>query len=232
MIKNNQVALILHIESSSTVCSVALSNNTDLIDCKELDNGYTHVENLHVFIEQLLSENNISASQLNAISVSSGPGSYTGLRIGYSAAKGLAYALNIPLIAIDTLQAMCVSAKNNVNISANFCPIIDARRMEVYCAVYDSNLNNIKPTSALIIDDTSILQFETHTPIYFFGDGMPKAKELLSKLKNVHFLDSIKPSAKAMIKLAYDKYQTQGFENTAYAEPFYLKEFFFQSSKK
>lgn len=226
------MALILHIESSSSVCSVALSNKTDLIACKELDNGYTHAENLHVFIEQLLSENNISASQLNAIAVSSGPGSYTGLRIGYSAAKGLAYALNIPLIAIDTLQAMCVSAKNNINDSANFCPMLDARRMEVYCSVYGSDLNNIKPTAALVLDDESILQFETYTPIYFFGDGMPKAKELLSKLNNAYFLDSIKPSSKAMIKLAYDKYQQQLFEDTAYAEPFYLKEFFFQSSKK
>lgn len=226
------MALILHIESSSTVCSVAISNDNTLLAIKEIDNGYSHAENLHVFIEQLLHENKLKSNQLNAISVSSGPGSYTGLRIGYSAAKGLAYALNIPLISVSTLKAMSFLAQTSVQTNALFCPMLDARRMEVYCATYNHDLTELTKTEALVLDENSIQQFKSETPTYFFGDGMPKAKELLSSLPNAHFIDQIKPSAKAMIAIAYDKYQQQAFEKTAYAEPFYLKEFFFQSSKK
>lgn len=222
---------LLHIESTSTVCSVALSNNNELLVLKEINTGYTHAENLHVFIQEILKEAGIATNQLAAVSVSSGPGSYTGLRIGFSAAKGLAFALNIPLITIDTLRALTVMAlqKNNANVL--YCPMLDARRMEVYCAVYDHQLSEITPANALILDNESIQVFKQNKPIYFFGDGMPKAKSLLETLPNVNFIDDITLSAKALIGLAYQKYTSKQFADTAYSEPFYLKEFFFNTPK-
>jgi tRNA threonylcarbamoyladenosine biosynthesis protein TsaB len=226
------VAYLLHIESTSTVCSVAISKNANLLAIKELNNGYTHAENLHVFIDELLKENALKPTDLQAISISSGPGSYTGLRIGFSAAKGLAYALHIPLISIDTLKALTVSAIKKTKEDVLFCPLMDARRMEVYCAVYTNTLNNIIPLQALVLTEESIKVFDLQKPIYFFGDGMPKAKELLQTLPHIFLIDDISASANAMIELAYTKYQAQDFVDTAYAEPNYLKEFFFTTAKK
>lgn len=223
---------ILHIESTSTVCSVAISNGSELIAIKELNNGYSHAENIHVFIQALLKEQGISAQQLKAIAVSSGPGSYTGLRIGFSAAKGLAYVLNIPLISIDTLKALCVFVKKQVQEQAVLIPMIDARRMEVYCAGYDTTLNSVFAPKAVILNNESIQEFPSHKLLCFFGDGMPKAKTLLQQLPQVHFIDNILPSAEALIPIAYQKFQAKEFEDIAYSEPFYLKNFFFQSSQK
>lgn len=226
------MAYILHIESSSTVCSIALSDNASLLAIKELDNGYTHAENLHLFIQDVLNEASITPSQLNAISVSNGPGSYTGLRIGFSAAKGLAYALQIPLITIDTLQALTVMALKKTTAKALYCPMMDARRMEVYCAVYTQELNEVLPVNAIVLNEESINTFIKNEPVYFFGDGMPKAKALLSNLPGAHFIDNITASASALIHLAHQKYEQNEFADTAYAEPNYLKEFFFTSAKK
>lgn len=226
------MAYILHIESTSTVCSVAISKDKDLVALKELNNGYTHAENLHVFINDILKENNLNPSDLNAVSISSGPGSYTGLRIGFSAAKGLAYALQIPLISIQTLKALAVAAIKKTNADALFCPMMDARRMEVYCSVYDNQLNEIIPLQALVLNEESIKTFHLNKPIYFFGDGMPKAKELLQTIPNSFFIDDVAASAANMIDLAYDKYQAKQFEDVAYSEPNYLKEFFFTTAKK
>lgn len=226
------MAYLLHIESTSTVCSVAISKDAELVAIKELNNGYTHAENLHVFIDQLLKETSLKATDLHAISVSSGPGSYTGLRIGFSAAKGLAYALQIPLISIDTLKALSVLAIKQIHTEAVFCPMMDARRMEVYCAAYDNNLNEVLPIQALVLTDESIKEFDLQKPIYFFGDGMPKAKELLQTIPQSFFIDDIFASASAMIGLAYAKYQAKDFVDVAYAEPNYLKEFFFTTAKK
>lgn len=224
---------ILNIESSSTVCSVALSQNNTLIDFKELNNGYTHAENLHLFIQQLLADNTINPNQLSAIAVSEGPGSYTGLRIGYSAAKGLAYALNIPLIAIDSLQALCVNVINKSYADeALYCPMLDARRMEVYCGIYDNDLKPVVNPTALIINEQSIQKLKFDKPIYFFGDGMPKAKELLSGLSNVFFIENINASATSLIPIAHQKFLSKDFANTAYSEPNYLKEFYFQTPAK
>ncbi len=225
------MAYILHIESTSTVCSVALSHQTDLLAVKEVNNGYTHAENLHVFIERILEEASVSASQLNAVSVSSGPGSYTGLRIGFSAAKGLAYALNIPLIIVDSLKALTVLALTKNKQNAFYCPMTDARRMEVYTALYTHELKEISAPNALVLSEESIQQFNNN-PVYFFGDGMPKAKELLQTLTESHFIEAIVPSAEAMITTAYGHYLNKEFADTAYAEPAYLKEFFFTTSKK
>jgi tRNA threonylcarbamoyladenosine biosynthesis protein TsaB len=226
------VAYLLHIESTSTVCSVAISKNADLLAIKELNNGYTHAENLHVFIDELLKKNALKPTDLQAISISSGPGSYTGLRIGFSAAKGLAYALHIPLISIDTLKALTVSAIKKTKEDVLFCPLMDARRMEVYCAVYTNTLNDIIPLQALVLTEESIKVFDLQKPIYFFGDGMPKAKELLQTLPLTFFIDDISASANNMIELAYAKYHAKDFVDVAYAEPNYLKEFFFTTAKK
>lgn len=226
------MAYLLHIESTSTVCSVAISKDAEIIAIKEINNGYTHAENLHVFIEQLFFETSLQAKDLNAVSVSSGPGSYTGLRIGFSTAKGLAYALQIPLITIETLKALSSEVINTDNQNAIYCPLLDARRMEVYCAIYDYQLNEILPVQPLVLNEESIQIFNQTKDIYFFGDGMPKAKALLQNLPNVHFIDDITASASSMISLAFKKYTTQNFADVAYVEPNYLKEFFFTTAKK
>lgn len=226
------MAYLLHIESTSTVCSVAISKDAELLSLKELNNGYTHAENLHVFIDQVLRESNIKATELNAVSVSSGPGSYTGLRIGFSAAKGLAFALNIPLITIDTLKVLSMNAIQQIQKDAVFIPFMDARRMEVYCAAYDYRLNEVLPVQAMVLDEESIKTFNLNKPLYFFGDGMPKAKELLQQLPQAHFLESVAASAVDMIGMAFEKYMAKDFADVAYSEPNYLKEFFFHTAKK
>ncbi len=224
------MAFILNIETSTTVCSVSLSKNGTLVSFKEINNGYTHAENLHVFIEEIIKEASVTLKDIHAIAISKGPGSYTGLRIGVSAAKGLAYSLNIPLIALDTLAIMTNSivAKES---AAVYCPMLDARRMEVYTAVYAHDLKQLKTTEALIVEENSISQFSTYAKIYFFGDGMEKCKTVLSSLKNAEFIDHILPSAKAMCDLAYQKYTAKQFEDVAYFEPFYLKDFLILTKK-
>lgn len=218
------MAYILNIETATTVCSVSVAKSGGLLYCKELDNGFTHAENLHLFIDEALKASNISAKNLNAIAVSKGPGSYTGLRIGVSAGKGMAYALNIPLISVDTLQIMVNQAKS-LPKGKMFCPMIDARRMEVYHAVYNDELKQKTEVEALIVDENSIQKFSAYSEIYFFGDGMPKCKEVLSSLKNAHFIDKVKPSAKYMCDLSFKKFSEKQFEDVAYFEPFYLKDF-------
>ena len=152
---------ILCIETSTTVCSVCIIADEKIISFREVNNGFSHAENLHGFIEEVLKESNLSFSQLSAVAVSKGPGSYTGLRIGVSAAKGLCYALNIPLISIDTLQSMAWGAAQTKNDTVLFCPMLDARRMEVYCAVYTKNLETVLPVNALVLDEKSIEVFNS-----------------------------------------------------------------------
>jgi tRNA threonylcarbamoyladenosine biosynthesis protein TsaB len=226
------LAYLLHIESTSTVCSIAISKDADLLALKELNNGYTHAENVHVFIKDLLLKTALSAKDLSAVTVSSGPGSYTGLRIGFSAAKGLAYALQIPLITVDTLKALTILGMQKVNATGIFCPLMDARRMEVYCALYDNSLKEMMPVQALVLDEQSIKKFNHDTDIYFFGDGMPKAKSLLQSLPHAHFIGDISASATSMISLAFQKFTLNDFADVAYSEPNYLKEFFFTTAKK
>lgn len=209
---------------------MSLSKHGNLISFREINNGYTHAENLHVFIEQVIKEVSITLKDLDAIAISKGPGSYTGLRIGVSAAKGLAYSLNIPLIALDTLEIMTNIALKKEN-EAVYCPMIDARRMEVYTAVYDKELKQLKATEALIVDENSIAQFFAYDKIYFFGDGMEKCKTVLSSVKNAEFIENILPSAKAMCDLAYKKFTVKSFEDVAYFEPFYLKDFLILNKK-
>jgi len=221
------VAYLLHIESTSTVCSISVSENITLVAIKEINDGFTYAENLHLFIQSLLQQVGLTINQLHAISISSGPGSYTGLRIGFASAKGLAYALNIPLIKVDTLQSMSLSVIERVNKDAYYCPLIDARRMEVYYAVHNIELIEIQKPANLILTETTISLFELDKDIYFFGDGLEKSKSILSQLKCANFLENIVPSSKYLIPLAFDKFTKNEFEDLAYTEPFYLKDFYF-----
>ncbi|WP_269685767.1 tRNA (adenosine(37)-N6)-threonylcarbamoyltransferase complex dimerization subunit type 1 TsaB [Flavobacterium lacustre] len=222
------MSYILNIETATKNCSVALAKEGKTIICKEIaEEGYSHAERLHVFIEEIVKEAGITFSDLAAIAVSQGPGSYTGLRIGVSAAKGLCYALGIPLIAIDTLQTLV----SQITVSDGLIiPMIDARRMEVYSAVFDVNHQNKRETQAEIIDDNSFQGFEE--TLYFIGDCAEKCKSVLTK-DNFVFLENIKyPSAKEMSRLSYDKYKISDTVDVAYFEPYYLKDFMITTSKK
>lgn len=215
------MALILNIETATKNCSVALSENGKTILCKEISGqGYSHAEKLHVFIDGILSETGRTYKELNAIAVSRGPGSYTGLRIGVSAAKGLCFALGIPLISVDTLKILAAGAKVSDGV---IIPMIDARRMEVYSAIFSSDLSEIRKIEAQIIDESSFSDIaET---VYFVGDSNEKCKPFLTA-QNFSFLDDIVyPSANEMSALSYPKFERSEFEDVAYFEPFYLKDF-------
>jgi len=220
------LALILNIETATPVCSVCISSEEEILAVKEINQGLTHAENLHSFIESTLKEAGISAKELNAVALSKGPGSYTGLRIGSSAAKGLAFALQIPLISIDTLQAMAFGMRDDLNKESLLCPMLDARRMEVYTALYDSDLNIIEPIQALVMDALASEIFKKEEQIIFFGEGMPKCKTILEQNKNAVFVEGFVPSAIHLAPLAFKKFRENSFEDPAYFEPLYLKEFF------
>lgn len=220
------MALLLHLETATTMCSVALSQEGKLLDIIELNAGFTHAENLVAFCDQLIKKCGFTFQQLDAVVVSKGPGSYTGLRIGVAAAKGFCYALNIPLISINTLQQLAKQVLLQHTTEATLlCPMIDARRMEVYCAFYDLKAKEIQETKAEIINENSFRELLDKHKIVFFGDGAAKCKSILSGDHNALFLDDVIPSARYMISLAEEKYAQQKFEDVAYFEPFYLKEF-------
>ena len=211
---------ILNIETATKNCSVSLAKNGETFLCKEIaEQGYSHAEKLHVFIEEIVNEANLNFSEIKAVAVSKGPGSYTGLRIGVSAAKGLCYALQIPLISIDTMQVL---AKKAV-VDGLIVPMIDARRMEVYSAIFDKNHNKIKEVEAEILTENSYQDFDQ--TIYFVGDCQEKCQTVLVK-DNFKFLPEIVfPSANEMSQLSFEKFQDNDFEDVAYFEPFYLKDF-------
>jgi len=212
---------ILNIETATKNCSVSLAKNGETILCKEIaEQGYSHAEKLHVFIEEILKETGIGVNDLNGIAVSKGPGSYTGLRIGVSTAKGLCYALGIPLISVDTLQVL---SKQVVIENGLIVPMLDARRMEVYSAIFDKNYSKIKEVQAEILTENSYAEI-TDT-IYFIGDCQEKCKTVLTAT-NFHFLPEIVfPSAIEMSALSFEKLINADFEDVAYFEPFYLKDF-------
>ena len=212
---------ILHLETSTKVCSVALSCDGKQLAIKEdLSNEYSHAENLTSYIQDVLNQSKISLKELSAVSVASGPGSYTGLRIGVSTAKGLCYALEIPLIAVDSLISLATQAKEK-HKDINLCALIDARRMEEFNGFYNSNLESLKPISADIIIKDSYKEFE---PFVYFGDGANKLEEIW-KDRNCTIDSSIYSSATGQIPLAYEKFNKKQFEDVAYFEPFYLKDF-------
>jgi tRNA threonylcarbamoyladenosine biosynthesis protein TsaB len=219
--------IILHIETSTHVCSVALSENNRCIFSISNDEGMNHAAMLSSFIQEALVLLKSMDKKLNAVAVSSGPGSYTGLRIGVSTAKGICYGLNIPLISISTLEIITIAAMQHPDIKAdNYCfiPMIDARRMEVYDAVFDEKMHLIRPITADIITEDAFSEFLQNKRVYFFGNGSAKCKTLIHS-DNACFLDDIHPLAENMIQPALDKYNNSKFENIAYFEPFYLKEF-------
>lgn len=215
------MALILNIETATKNCSVALSKDGRTLAIREIaEQNFSHAEKLHVFIEELFAESHLKLQDLSAIAVSQGPGSYTGLRIGVSAAKGLCYALSIPLIAVDTLEILA----RKINISnGTILPMIDARRLEVYSAFFDSNYAKIRETKAEIIDENS---FQEETEIlHLIGDGAMKFKEILTGEKFKYYPEMQFPSATEMSLITFQKFQNKQFEDVAYFEPFYLKDF-------
>jgi len=218
------LAKILNLETTTTNCSVSIGINNEVAVLKEdKEDGYSHAEKLHVFIEEALAEVNLQLNDLDAIAVSKGPGSYTGLRIGVSAAKGLCYSLGIPLISISTLEALAhqVTPENKEEV---IVPMLDARRMEVYTAVYSSEKLLISPIEAKILEEHSFDNyFSDFHPVHFIGNGVKKFEEI-SSAKNAFFIDAL-PSAKEMVKLAEAKYKISDTEDVAYFEPYYLKDF-------
>jgi tRNA threonylcarbamoyladenosine biosynthesis protein TsaB len=220
------MALILNIETATEICSVSLAENGHQILLTEDPDGQQHAKLLTVFINELFGKSNLSVKQLSAVAVSMGPGSYTGLRIGVSVAKGIAYAANIPLIAINTLQAMAygISKSNNFDSEAWFCPMIDARRMEVYTALFDHNNKIKRKIAAEIINENSFLDILKTRKIVFHGNGAAKCESLIHS-PNAVFVKNIHCSARDMVELSYQAFKKNHFVDVAYFEPFYLKDF-------
>ncbi|MBC8046338.1 MAG: tRNA (adenosine(37)-N6)-threonylcarbamoyltransferase complex dimerization subunit type 1 TsaB [Fimbriimonadaceae bacterium] len=218
------MSYILHIETSEPICSVALSHNSILLHEINSDKENTHAAHLTVLIQQLLELCQIKIKQLNAVAVSAGPGSYTGLRIGVSTAKGICHALNIPLISINTLQAMAngiiKSSENNL-----YCPMIDARRIEVYCALFDANLITILKEDARVIDKNIFEDALNSKTILFFGSGAEKCKSIILHNSAI-FLNDYLHTAKNMVTIAHSNFIKNQFVDLAYFEPNYLKNFY------
>lgn len=220
------MSCILYIETATSVCSVAASKDGKIIVKREETTGPSHATVLGSFVKEVIDELQKQNLKPDAVAVSCGPGSYTGLRIGVSEAKGLCYGWNIPLIAIETLTIMAagVQRRGLVASEALLCPMIDARRMEVYDAIFDSKLNKIKEVSADIIDENSFKEYLSEKKVVFFGDGSDKCKLALTH-PNAMFIDSVFPHAEDMVELAEKAFAEKNFVDVAYFEPFYLKEF-------
>ena len=217
------MTLILGIETATKNCSVALFKDGIVIAEKEyISDGYSHAEQLTLFIHQVIDSAKITLKKIDAVALSMGPGSYTGLRIGTSTAKGLCYALDIPLIAISTLKAMSLAMAKNEK-SATYCPMIDARRMEVFSALYDENNKQVRGVQADVVDENTYVEFLANE-IIFFGDGSLKCHEIINH-ENAKFIKGINPSAKNLGILAKAKFENKDFEDVAYFEPYYLKDF-------
>ena len=224
------MAKILNIETATTNCSVSIAVDGKLLELVEENTpNYSHSEQLHLFIEEALKKASFSFSDIDAIAVSKGPGSYTGLRIGVSAAKGLCFALDIPLISVPTLESLAhqiLAGPEDLII-----PVLDARRMEVYSAVFDQKYQQIKETKAEVISETSFAGYGNAKTVFLVGSGAAKCKEILSQT-NFSYHTANVPSAKEMASLSFNKYLEKEFEDVAYFEPYYLKDFVLQKKKK
>lgn len=220
------MSVLLNIETSTPVCSIALSDDGEVVFEKVSFEGPSHASLIGVYIDEALKTAKMKGIKLDAVAVSSGPGSYTGLRIGVSAAKGLCFGFGIPLIGVHTLDILASAAIKRVPEDKNalFCAMLDARRMEVYSGIYDSSLNVVKSTNAVIVDANSYAEQLESGSVYFFGDGASKCKSVLSS-DNARFIDDLYPLAIEMIPLAQKAFDEKRFEDVAYFEPFYLKEF-------
>jgi len=225
------MALILHIETATSVCSAALSRDGQLISIEETNDPRSHAKKLSPFIDKIFKSQKIKASDLDAVSISLGPGSYTGLRIGVSTVKGIAYGADLPVIGISTLEALAcritkekASELKDLRSDYLLCPMIDARRMEVYTAFFSPDMGQERKVQADIIEAGSYSEFLEAGPVVFFGDGSDKCREII-KHTNAIFISGVEPSARYMIRLAELYWERQDFLNTAYFEPFYLKDF-------
>lgn len=226
------MAKILCLETATKVCSVSIFENETLIDFIEEIGSYSHAENLAKFTDQLLIRNKISYSELDAVSVSKGPGSYTGLRIGVAFAKGLCFSKNLPLIAINSLTSLAWGAKQLIRQDEFYiCPMIDARRLEVYAAILDESLIEVRATGADIIDVNSFQEYLEKNKVYFIGDGASKCRPVINH-SNSNFDINMSLSSKYMGLLSYKAFLSKNFEDLAYFEPFYLKEFIAIKAKK
>ena len=233
------MALILSIETGTDICSVALANDGELMALRESDEGRDHAKKVALFVDELLRETGVQPSDLDAIAVGKGPGSYTGLRIGVSFAKGLCYALNIPLIAVGSLNALTEVAREDYDAgildveeqewaNAVLCPMVDARRMEVYTQVFDTAGTPLSEVVAEVVTEESLREWRTKGKLVMFGNGSAKCMELLPGAIQV----SVSPSARGIVRLAEEAFNAGKFEDIAYFEPFYLKEFLVIPSKK
>lgn len=220
------MACILHIETSTDVCSVAVSNDMHIIWNEEDHSGPNHAVTLGVFVDQALSYIDHDGQQLDAVAVSSGPGSYTGLRIGVSTAKGVCYGRDAKLIAVPTLQTLCTPLLlgEKVEEGALLCPMLDARRMEVYAQIFDRALKEVRPIGADIVEADTYKEYLDRGPVYFFGNGAEKCKSVITH-PNARFIDGIETLAKNMHPLSEQRFYKGMFEDVAYFVPFYLKEF-------
>ena len=227
------MATILHIETSTDVCSVAVSEDGQVIFDQEDHSGPNHAERLGTMVDEALSFTDNHAIPFDAVAVSCGPGSYTGLRIGVSMAKGVCYGQNLKLIAVPTLELLCVPIllREIPEEDALLCPMLDARRMEVYAGIYDRGLKPIRPIHADIVDGDTYKAYLDESPVYFFGNGAKKCQEAIHH-PNAHFIEDIEPLAKWMQPLAEKRFLNEQFEDVAYFVPFYLKDFVAKMPKK
>ena len=224
--------MILCLETSTAVCSVALVENGNVIALRESLDGQNHAEKITIFIDEVMKEAGLAYKDLDAVATSMGPGSYTGLRIGVSTAKGLCYAMEKPLIAIDTLAAMAYGFKDykttrlqDYKLGSILCPMIDARRMEVYTAFFNEKLERTSETEALVIDENSFMEMKQDNHLYLFGDGADKLASLFENDERITVVEKFHCSASYMAELADKAFKNNDFVDTAYFEPFYLKNF-------
>lgn len=227
---------ILCLDTATDICTVSLFENGACVSFRDSGNERTHATQLALFIDEVLKETCNSVADLDAIAISMGPGSYTGLRIGVSTAKGLCYGANVPLIAVSTLQSMCYGITEELKLENNlqdfyFCPMLDARRMEVYSALYAPDYSEVRGIQAEIIDDDSYRDLLQKKKIVYFGTGSEKTKEHIKHANAIH-LNNVSYTSRNMYKLAEKKLETKQFEDVAYFEPFYLKDFVATTPRK
>lgn len=228
------MSCILNIETSTDVCSVAISNDAECIFNKEDHSGPNHAVKLGVFVDEALSFIDNHAIPLDAVAISCGPGSYTGLRIGVSMAKGICYGRDVKLLAVPTLEVMCVPVLLREMVeeeNALLCPMLDARRMECYTQLFDRALNEIRPIQADIVDENTYKEYLDERPVYFFGNGAAKCMEVINH-PNAHLIEGIEPLAKNIFPLAEKRIAEEKYEDVAYFVPFYLKDFVAKMPKK
>jgi tRNA threonylcarbamoyladenosine biosynthesis protein TsaB len=223
------MALILSIETSTSVCSVGLHDNGGLLAVTEIHQEYSHASKLGTLVQEVMNLAGIKMEKIDAVAISSGPGSYTGLRIGTSLAKGLCYALEIPLIAVSSLLVLATKVRNVNTSDAFLCPMIDARRMEVYCQLFDSNLEEKEPVKSVVVEGKSFDEYLNIKPVIFFGNGAMKCRQVIVH-NNSKFLGDVTPSAVEVGQIAYKKLERGEVEDLVNFVPHYLKEFFFRKA--